>query len=133
MKAIAVYPGKPDSVHLAELAKPSLEDIPEGYGVLVKILRVGVDGTDKEISAGEYGAAPAGEKILIIGHENFGRVEAVGSNVTHLRSGDYAVAMVRRPGTSLYDRIGMPDMSTDDTYFERGISRPLKKSFAMPF
>ena len=26
-------------------------------------------------------------------------------------------------GSSLYDRIGMPDMTTDDVYFEHGISR----------
>jgi hypothetical protein len=32
MKAIAVYPGKPNSVHLAELAKPSLDDVPNGRG-----------------------------------------------------------------------------------------------------
>lgn len=33
MKAIAVLPGTPDSVHLAELAKPSLEDVPDGRGL----------------------------------------------------------------------------------------------------
>jgi threonine dehydrogenase-like Zn-dependent dehydrogenase len=38
-------------------------------------------------------------------------------------SGDYVVAMVRRPGFSIYDKIGLQDMTTDDTYFERGISR----------
>ena len=36
--------------------------------------------------------------------------------------GDYVVASVRRPGSSLYDRIGLQDMTTDDTYFERGIN-----------
>jgi threonine dehydrogenase-like Zn-dependent dehydrogenase len=46
MKAIAVLPGKPNSVHLADLDKPSLSDVPDGRGVLVKVLRVGVDGTD---------------------------------------------------------------------------------------
>ncbi len=122
MKAIAVYPGKPDSVHLAEMPKPSVNDIPGGHGVLVKVLRVGVDGTDREINAAAYGAAPEGESFLVIGHESFGIVEAVGPSVTHLRPGDYVVAMVRRPGTSLYDRIGAPDMSTDDIYFERGIN-----------
>lgn len=122
MKAIAVYPGQPDSVHLAETAIPSVEEIPDGQGVLVKVFRVGVDGTDKEINAGEYGTAPEGQKILIIGHESFGRVEEVGSNVTQLRPGDYVVATVRRPGTSLYDHIGASDMSTDDAYFERGIN-----------
>src|SRR4029453_11770170 len=32
------------------------------------------------------------------------------------------VATVRRPGTSIYDRIGTSDMTTDDVYFERGIN-----------
>lgn len=122
MKAIAVFPGKPNSVHLAELPKPSVDDIPNGRGVLVRVLRVGVDGTDKEINAAEYGAAPAGYDFLVIGHESFGQVEAVGPNVTELRPGDYVVATVRRPGSSLYDKIGTYDMTTDDTYFERGIN-----------
>jgi len=122
MKAIAVRPGTPGSVHLAELARPSLDEVPNGRGVLVKVLRVGVDGTDKEINAAEYGAAPAGYKFLVLGHESFGRVEAVGVNVTELQPGDHVVATVRRPGTSIYDHIGTPDMTTDNTYNERGIS-----------
>jgi threonine dehydrogenase-like Zn-dependent dehydrogenase len=122
MKAIAVYPGKPDSAHLAELPKPSLHDIPDGRGVLVKVLRVGVDGTDREINAAEYGAAPSGYDFLVLGHESFGRVEEVGANVTELRPGDYVVATVRRPGSSLYDQIGTYDMTTDDIYYERGIN-----------
>ncbi len=122
MKAIAVIPGRPNSVHLASLAKPSVAEIPGGRGVLVKVLRVGVDGTDKEINAAEYGAAPKGFDFLVIGHESFGRVEAVGPNVTELVPGDYVVATVRRPGTSIYDKIGTYDMTTDDTYYERGIN-----------
>jgi threonine dehydrogenase-like Zn-dependent dehydrogenase len=122
MKAIAVFPGKSDSVHLAHLPKPSVDDVAGGRGVLVKVLRVGVDGTDKEINAAEYGAAPDGYDFLVIGHEGFGQVEAVGPNVTEVRPGDYVVATVRRPGTSLYDLIGTNDMTTDDTYFERGIN-----------
>jgi threonine dehydrogenase-like Zn-dependent dehydrogenase len=122
MKAIAVLPGKPNSVHLADLDKPSLSDVPDGRGVLVKVLRVGVDGTDKEINAAEYGAAPPGYDFLVIGHEGFGQVEAVGPNVSFLRPGDFVVATVRRPGMSLYDRIGLQDMTTDSEYFERGIN-----------
>jgi threonine dehydrogenase-like Zn-dependent dehydrogenase len=97
-------------------------DIPNGRGVLVKVLRVGVDGTDKEINAAEYGAAPPGFDYLTLGHESFGIVEEIGENVTELKRGDYVVATVRRPGGSLYDRIGTYDMTTDDTYFERGIN-----------
>ena len=122
MKAIAVFPGKPNTVHLADLPKPSVSDVPGGRGVLVKVLRVGVDGTDKEINAAEYGAAPAGYAFLVLGHESFGRVEAVGPNVSELTPGDYVVATVRRPGSSIYDQIGTYDMTTDDTYFERGIN-----------
>ncbi len=122
MKAIAVRPGVPDSVHLATVPAPTLADVPGGRGVLVKVLRVGVDGTDKEINAAEYGAAPAGSDVLVIGHEGFGLVEAVAENVTELAPGDYVVATVRRPGTSPYDAIGLQDMTTDDTYFERGIN-----------
>jgi threonine dehydrogenase-like Zn-dependent dehydrogenase len=122
MKAIAVVPGQPNSVHLAELAKPSVSDVRNGRGVLVKVLRVGVDGTDKEINAAEYGAAPDGYDFLVIGHEGFGQVEAVGPNVSFLRPGDFVVATVRRPGTSLYDAIGLQDMTTDSQYFERGIN-----------
>ncbi len=122
MKAISVVPGKPNSVHLANVEKPSIDEVPGGRGVLVKVLRVGVDGTDKEINAAEYGAAPPGYDFLVIGHEGFGRVEAVGPNVTELAPGDYVVATVRRPGKSLYDIIGTNDMTTDDVYFERGIN-----------
>jgi threonine dehydrogenase-like Zn-dependent dehydrogenase len=122
MKGIGIIPGKPNSVHLAELSRPEVDEIPNGRGVLVRVLRVGVDGTDKEINAAEYGAAPAGYDFLIVGHEGFGRVEAVGPNVTELKAGDYVVATVRRPGKSIYDVIGTNDMTTDDVYYERGIN-----------
>ncbi|HKG94747.1 MAG TPA: glucose 1-dehydrogenase [Gemmatimonadaceae bacterium] len=122
MNAVAVRPGVPHSIHLREVPVPSLEAVPDGRGVLVKVLRVGVDGTDKEIDAAEYGAAPEGDDYLILGHESFGVVEAVGPNVSELRPGDYVVASVRRPGASIYDRVGLQDVTTDDTYFERGIN-----------
>lgn len=122
MKAICVIPGKPNSVHLRDVPKPSVTDIPNGRGVLVKVLRVGVDGTDKEINAAEYGAAPNGYDYLTIGHESFGIVEEVGENVTEFAPGDYVVATVRRPGGSFYDKIGQYDMTTDDVYYERGIN-----------
>ena len=122
MKAIAVKPGIANSVHLVEMPKPGLAEIPNGRGVLVKVLRVGVDGTDKEINNAEYGAAPDGDDFLVIGHEGLGVVEDVGENVHELKKGDYVVATVRRPGNSIYDLIGTNDMTTDGTYYERGIS-----------
>ena len=122
MQAFAIFPRKPDSGHLVELPEPSLAEIPGGRGVLVRLLRCGVDGTDRELIAGEYGDAPPGYDFLVTGHENFGQVEAVGENVSELKPGDYVVATVRRPGKSVYDQIGMSDFTTDDVYYERGIS-----------
>jgi glucose 1-dehydrogenase len=122
MKAICVIPGKPDSIHLRDVPHPTLHEVPGGRGVLVKVLSVGVDGTDKEINAALYGAPPPGDDYLVLGHESFGIVEAVGPNVSGLAPGDYVVATVRRKGKSLYDTVGTYDMTTDDTYFERGIN-----------
>jgi threonine dehydrogenase-like Zn-dependent dehydrogenase len=122
MKAVAVIPGKKNSVHLTELPKPSVDDVPNGRGVLVRVLRVGVDGTDREINEAAYGAPPPGSDFLVLGHEGFGRVEAVGPKVTELAPGDHVVATVRRPGMSLYDIIGEQDLTTDDVYMERGIN-----------
>ena len=123
MKAIAILPGRPGSVHLAQMPPPRLEDIGQGRGALVKVLQVGLCGTDREISEAEYGIAPPGSDFLVLGHENFGVVEQVGPQVTELAPGDYVVTRVRRPGASLYDAIGLPDMTTDDAYYEHGISR----------
>src|SRR5437899_10796720 len=122
MKAIAVKPGVPNTVRLTELPAPKVTDVANGRGVLVQVLRVGVDGTDKEINAAEYGQAPPGYDFLVIGHECFGRVVEVGDQVWELKPGDYVVPTVRRPGGSFYDKIGQYDMTTDETYYERGIN-----------
>jgi hypothetical protein len=74
MKAIAVLPGTQNSIHLRNVPDPAVDDVPDGRGVLVRVLRVGVDGTDREINAAEYGAAPPGDDYLILGHESFGQV-----------------------------------------------------------
>src|SRR5215471_3926581 len=123
MKAIAVHPGRANSIHLREIAEPNVTDITGGRGVKVKVLRVGVDGTDKEINAAEYGAAPAGDDYLVTGHESFGQVVEVGPNVpSTIGPGTYVVASVRRPGMSIYGKIGLQDFTTDEVYFERGIN-----------
>ncbi len=122
MKALAVRPGVAHSAHVAALDPPKLSDIPNDRGVLVRTLKVGVDATDAEIDAALYGAAPPGYDFLVLGHEVFGVVEAVGSAVTHVKPGDLCTCTVRRPGTTLYDRIGRNDITSDETYYERGIN-----------
>ena len=101
MKAVAVTPGKPNSVHITDAPMPNVDDVPNGRGVLVKVLKIGVDATDREINDALYGNAPEGFDYLIIGHESYGVVEAVGSNVTELKPGDLVTATVRRPGGSI--------------------------------
>lgn len=58
----------------------------------------------------------------MIGHESFGIVEAVGPKVRRVKPGDYVTATVRRPGGSIYDMIGTNDMTSEETYYERGIN-----------
>jgi threonine dehydrogenase-like Zn-dependent dehydrogenase len=123
MKALAVYPGKPNSMHLEEVPRPTVDDVADGRGVLVQVLRVGVDGTDKEINEARYGRAPEGSDFLITGHENLGVVLERGPSVPSIiQPGSLVVSTVRRPGTSIYDEIGMQDVTTDDVYYERGIN-----------
>ncbi len=86
MKAIAVRPGTPGSVHLGELPEPMLAEVPDEQGVLARVLAVGVDATDRE-------------------HESLCRVDCVGARVKNLSPGDHVVFMVRRPGTSLGDHL----------------------------
>ena len=78
--------------------------------------------TDKEIDAGEYGAPPPGFDYLVTGHEGFGIVTEVGENVTEVKPGDYVVSIVRQAGDSIYDYVGTPDFTTDDSYHEHGIN-----------
>lgn len=130
MKAVAVLPGKPNSVHLREIPQPKLNDqphahvcsIPEGRAVLVKTLQIGVDATDREINEALYGNAPPGGEHLVIGHESFGEVLEVGAKVTELKPGDLVSCTVRRPGGSIYDKIGRNDITSEETYYERGIN-----------
>ena len=130
MKAVAVLPGKPNSVHLIETPAPKLDDQPhphvcrvaEGRAVRVKVLQVGVDATDREINEALYGNAPPGGAHLVIGHESFGQVVEVGDKVAELEPGDYVSCTVRRPGTSLFDAIGRNDITSLEEYYERGIN-----------
>ena len=122
MKAIAVKPPQKNSVHLVDIPKPELNSVANGRGVLVKVMQVGVDATDREVNDGLYGNSPDGDDFLVIGHEVFGQVVEVGDAVRKVKPGDYVACTVRRPGTSIYDDIGRNDITSEEVYFERGIN-----------
>ena len=132
MKAVAVlpgskpgkrpHPGRPHPKVQPTKPHPHVCRVPEGRGVLVKVLQVGVDATDREINEALYGNAPPGGKHLVIGHESFGQVVEVGDRVTEVRPGDHVSCTVRRPGGSLYDKIGRNDITSEEVYYERGIN-----------
>ena len=122
MKALAVRPGQENSAHVTEIAEPEINSIANGRGVLMRTLQVGVDATDAEINEGLYGQAPEGDNHLVIGHEFFGVVEKVGTNVTNVQPGDFCSCTVRRPGPTLFDQIGRNDITSHDEYYERGIN-----------
>lgn len=123
IKAIAILPGMPGSLHVREVERPSLDDVPEGRGVRVGIIRAGLCGTDAELAAGQYGRAPDAAGYLVLGHESLGRVLEAGPAVAaEVAIGQLVVITIRRPADSLYHDPGRHDLSTDDTLIETGIS-----------
>lgn len=116
MQAVAVTPGQAASGRLIAAERPE----PAAGEALVRVLHVGVCGTDREIVAGRVGTAPAGADHLIIGHESFGVVErAQGTDA--VRPGDHVAAIVRRPDGCPACRAGQWDMCMWGQYTERGI------------
>ena len=120
MRAIVVKPGMKDSIHMRDMPDPRM--LPDQ--VIVKMLRVGLCGTDAEINEGRYGKPPDGDEFLILGHENFGIVEQVGKKAKGFKAGDLVVSTVRRPCGQCYNCFhGENDMCTSGRYEERGIMR----------
>ena len=109
MKAIIVTPGNKNSARLTDLSKSQKTD----QDVFVKTLKVGLDGTDREINKAEYGTAPRGEDFLIIGHEALGEIQKIGHEVSsknQFQVGDLVVPLVRKPDDCHYCQSGEPDM-----------------------
>ena len=122
MKAIAVFPDKKE-VKLIDHQLPASVGATD---VKLRILEVGICGTDKEICAFEYGTPPEGSEYLVIGHESLGEVVEVGSDVTRLKPGDLVVPMVRRPcphNECLACREGRQDFCYTGDFTERGIKQ----------
>jgi threonine dehydrogenase-like Zn-dependent dehydrogenase len=117
MCAVAVTPKKPGTARQVELPIPTV-----ARGVaLMRVLEVGIDGTDTEINNGLYGEAPPGSDFLVIGHEALSVVEAVGEGVSGFMPGDLVVSTVRRPDNCPNCRAGESDMCLFGNYTERGI------------
>jgi glucose 1-dehydrogenase len=93
MKAVAVFPGSRE-VTIIEQDDPPLTAPDQ---VMLRMLDVGICGTDKEICTFEYGTPPAGDEHLVIGHEALAEVAAAGPAVERLQVGDLVVPSVRRP------------------------------------
>jgi threonine dehydrogenase-like Zn-dependent dehydrogenase len=120
MRAIAMFP-KEKKVRVVERPEPKLEADDQ---VRLRMLEVGVCGTDHEIARFEYGVPPAGEPYLVMGHESLGQVVEVGKAVSGIKVGDLIVTTVRRPcgkpecRPCKHER---PDFCVTGAYTERGI------------
>jgi len=120
MHSITIDPRSGD-VALAQVPAPALRTRTD---VKLRMLEVGICGTDKEIAACQYGTPPAGEARLVMGHESLGEVVEVGADVRDLVPGDLVVPMVRRPcphARCVPCRSGRQDFCTTGDFTERGI------------
>ncbi len=118
MKAIACTPGT-TNLRLLDRPEPNISASDE---VKLRVVRVGICGTDREEAAGGRSMAPAGQTDLVLGHEMFGQVVDVGKSVTRVKPNDYAVFTVRRGcGQCLPCTMNRPDMCQTGNYRERGI------------
>src|SRR3954462_14184919 len=120
MRALTSIPLTASSLEVSDVPDPS----PHDGDLLVDGIAVGVCGTDKEISRGEYGWAPPGHERLVIGHESFGRVREAPDG-SGFAPGDLVVGVVRRPdpvpcGACAHDEF---DMCRNGKYTERGIKQ----------
>ncbi|HZU70690.1 MAG TPA: glucose 1-dehydrogenase [Ktedonobacteraceae bacterium] len=120
MKAIAVFPASRE-VKLIEQDEPVITQPDQ---VKLRMLDIGICGTDKEICTFAYGTPPAGANYLVIGHEALGEVVEAGAAVTSLAPGDLVVPTVRRPcphARCRSCRAGHQDFCETGDFTERGI------------
>jgi len=122
MKAVAVFPAE-RRFEVIDHPEPNVASSTE---VKLKMLDVGICGTDKEIVSFQYGTPPEGSNYLVIGHESLGEVVDTGAGVTRLKPGDLAVPTVRRPCAHqdcLACRSGRQDFCFTGDFTERGIKQ----------
>lgn len=122
MRALIVNPAK-RTIGLAERPSPRP---PQGTEVLLRILDVGICGTDREIGRFEYGEPPPGKDEFVLGHEALAEVIAVGPAATSFRVGELVVPTVRRPCSNPRCPacpVGRQDFCITNEFRERGIVR----------
>lgn len=120
MKTISIIPGK-KGIEVVDTPEPAIETPTQ---VKLKVLEVGICGTDREEVMGGRAEAPDGSKHLVIGHEMIGRVVETGPQVTAVAPGDYGVLSVRRGcGKCVPCRNNRSDLCYTGAYTERGIRR----------
>ena len=120
MKAVAVFPGSRE-VRVVERDAPRIAQPDQ---VLLRMLDIGICGTDKEICSFEYGTPPPGDDHLVIGHESLAEIVEAGPAVERFRPGDLVVPSVRRPCPHpgcLACREGHQDYCYTGDFTERGI------------
>ncbi|HLU24356.1 MAG TPA: glucose 1-dehydrogenase [Longimicrobiales bacterium] len=118
MRALTIVPGTRE-VRLVERPEPEISAPDE---IVLRVLRVGICGTDREQAAGGRADPPPGRDELIIGHEMVGEVVEVGEAVKRVRPGDLAVLTVRRGcGRCLPCAMNRSDMCLTGDFRERGI------------
>ncbi len=120
MKAVSIFP-RTQTFKILEHEAPRLSQPDQ---VMLRMLDIGICGTDREICSFEYGTPPEGHDYLVIGHESLAQVEEVGSAVSHLKPRDLVVPTVRRPchhpGCRAC-RTGHQDFCYTGDFTERGI------------
>lgn len=109
-----VTPRSAKSARVADVPAPKRRE--DEY--LVRVLEVGIDGTDRDIHLGRYGEAPPGDDFLIFGHESLGEV-------VEPRGKGLVVATVRRPCPEqcVPCRSEQSDFCRTGNYVERGIKQ----------
>ncbi len=109
------------SVNLIDVAEPHIQT---DVQVKLRILEVGICGTDREICRFAYGSPPSGLDYFILGHECLAQVVETGSAVADLSGGDLVVCMVRRAchhAECAACRSGNQNFCSTGDYIEHGI------------
>lgn len=93
MRAVAVYPAR-RQVRVVDHPEPKLTSATQAR---MRVLDVGVYGTDRDIVSFQYGTPPDGSAYLIIGRESLSEVVEAGPQVSKVKPGDLVVMTVRHP------------------------------------